>query len=132
MLLVVIGYGLVLVGHWKPDFAASMLRYYWFRMSDVFMPLGRDAGGVGLAAADRPPTRSRRIAEIGGASGQRAAHKVSGPWPVAIECRSLVDGGLILVAVGDLALQFGAFAGGIGLLRTAAGHAAGRQGSGLR
>jgi hypothetical protein len=25
---------------WQPDFAASLLRYYWFRMSDVMVPLG--------------------------------------------------------------------------------------------
>ena len=46
MLLVGIGYLLVLLGHWNMDLAASLLRFYWFRMSDVFIPLGVSLVGL--------------------------------------------------------------------------------------
>jgi hypothetical protein len=39
VLLAVIGMAIGLAAPLAPDFAASVLRYYWFRMSDVMVPL---------------------------------------------------------------------------------------------
>ena len=46
MLLTLIGYGLVWFGTWNPDAAAGLLRFYWFRTSDVFIPLGVSLAGL--------------------------------------------------------------------------------------
>jgi hypothetical protein len=35
-----VGMAISLSAWWSPDFAAGLLRYYWFRMSDVMVPLG--------------------------------------------------------------------------------------------
>lgn len=40
MLLTLTGYLIVWIATWAPDTAAALLRFYWFRMSDVFVPLG--------------------------------------------------------------------------------------------
>lgn len=58
MLLTVIGYLLVWLGEWAPAPAAALLRFYWFRMSDVFVPVGVSLAG--LTIVDRlGPARSR-------------------------------------------------------------------------
>jgi len=51
MLLSVVGYLLVWIGGWMPDAAAAFLRFYWFRMSDVFVPVGVSL--VGLTIIDQ-------------------------------------------------------------------------------
>ena len=40
------GFGLVLMSHWAPDTAAALLRFYWFRLSDVMVPLGVSLVGM--------------------------------------------------------------------------------------
>ena len=58
MLFTLIGYGLVWIANWMPDTAAALLRLYWFRMSDVFIPLG--VALVGLRFIDElVPSRPR-------------------------------------------------------------------------
>jgi hypothetical protein len=105
MLLAGIGYCLVLVSHWNADFAASMLRYYWFRMSDVFIPLGVTLVGLnwllqigGLPAVNHSSESSEQLPQEG-----RAQSKQSVPRPRSIQ---LWWAALILIAIGDLALQF--------------------------
>ncbi len=90
MLLTVIGFGFVILGHWYPDFAASLLRFYWFRMSDVFVPLGVTL--VGLDWLCRMTLPFPVPGEAMSVRGRRAGR--------------LWLAGLILVAIGDLALQF--------------------------
>jgi hypothetical protein len=90
MLLTAIGFGFVIVGHWYPDFAASLLRFYWFRMSDVFVPLGVTLVGLGWLC--RMTLASSLAGEATGVRGRRAGR--------------LWLAGLILVAIGDLGLQF--------------------------
>jgi hypothetical protein len=51
MLLALIGYLLVWLGGWAPEPAAAVLKFYWFRMSDVFVPVG--VALVGLTIVDR-------------------------------------------------------------------------------
>ena len=46
MLLTLIGYGLVWLSNWEPEQAAALLRFYWFRASDVFVPLGVSLTGL--------------------------------------------------------------------------------------
>jgi uncharacterized protein DUF6798 len=48
MLLTLIGYGLVWLGNWQPELSAALLRFYWFRASDVFVPLGVSLVGLSL------------------------------------------------------------------------------------
>jgi hypothetical protein len=38
--LTLVGYGLVYLSHWYPVVGNSLLRFYWFRMSDVLVPMG--------------------------------------------------------------------------------------------
>jgi hypothetical protein len=92
MMLTVVGYGFVLIGHWNPDFAASLLRFYWFRMSDVFVPLGATLVGLGWL---RGIVASRGDGE--GEGELRTSRATAGHLWLA---------GLIVVAIGDLALQF--------------------------
>lgn len=40
------GFGLVLLSRWAPDAAAALLRFYWFRLSDVVVPLGVSLVGM--------------------------------------------------------------------------------------
>jgi hypothetical protein len=93
MLLVLIGYGLVLIGYRNPDFAASLLRFYWFRMSDVFVPLGVTL--VGLDWLLRIITVNTRV-DRSGIGGLPIGHARAGHLWLA---------GLILIAVGDSAVQ---------------------------
>ncbi len=87
MLLVGIGYLLVLLGHWNMDLAASLLRFYWFRMSDVFIPLGVSL--VGLSWLQ-----------------QIIALRIRGePQSVRPIAARLWLAGLILFAAGDLVMQ---------------------------
>ena len=51
MFLTLIGYSLVCLALWNPEVAAGLLRFYWFRMSDVFIPLGVSI--VGLRFVER-------------------------------------------------------------------------------
>ena len=46
MLLTLIGYALVWLSNWEPELAAALLRFYWFRASDVFVPLGVSLTGL--------------------------------------------------------------------------------------
>jgi hypothetical protein len=46
MFLTLIGYGLVWFAAWDQDTAGSLLRFYWFRTSDVFIPLGVALAGL--------------------------------------------------------------------------------------
>lgn len=107
MFLTAIGYALVLIGRWNPDFAASMLRFYWFRMSDVFIPLGVTLVGLNWlrqALEQKPPTMS--AVENGSPVDPRPdglAGCQSRRWRAA----HFWLAGLIFVAIGDLALQFG-------------------------
>jgi hypothetical protein len=78
MLLTLIGYCLVLFSNWAPDLAAALLRFYWFRASDVFIPLGVTLAGL------------RFIDQLGTTR------------PVA---RRLWLAGLVAVGVYDLAMQ---------------------------
>ncbi len=39
MLFTLVGYALVVLGNWLPDTATALLRFYWFRTSDVVIPL---------------------------------------------------------------------------------------------
>ncbi|HEV2971575.1 MAG TPA: DUF6798 domain-containing protein [Pirellulales bacterium] len=51
MFLALIGYGLVWFAAWDQDSAGTLLRFYWFRTSDVFIPLG--VAMVGLWFVDQ-------------------------------------------------------------------------------
>jgi hypothetical protein len=124
MLLTAIGYGFVLIGHWNPDFAASLLRFYWFRMSDVFVPLGVTLVGLdwlrqmttNTGARGDAETRKRqaRKAPTGESRTGKADPFLPLPSPLAgegpgvrgLRAARLWMAGLILVAIGDLALQF--------------------------
>lgn len=66
LLFVVVGLGVGVLGHWRPDLAASLLKFYWFRLADVFVPVG--VALLATAAAYRPSARWpswRRLAPIG-------------------------------------------------------------------
>jgi hypothetical protein len=78
MMLTLIGYALVWLSNWAPEQAAALLRFYWFRGSDVFVPLG-----VSLA-------------------GLRFVDQLGQSRPIA---RRLWLGGLIAIGVYDLATQ---------------------------
>jgi hypothetical protein len=45
----------------RPDLAAGVLRYYWYRLSDVLVPLGATFAGIGAVRrlADRKPIEAR-------------------------------------------------------------------------
>jgi hypothetical protein len=62
MLLTVVGYGLVWFASWMPEPAAALLRFYWFRMSDVFVPVG--VALVGLSMIDRLAQTKPRAKQI--------------------------------------------------------------------
>ncbi len=51
MAFTLLGYGFVLLANWYPDTAAAMLRFYWFRTADVFVPLSVSL--LGLAWLDQ-------------------------------------------------------------------------------
>jgi len=51
--LAAVGMAIALVTPLDPDLSAGLLRYYWFRMSDVMVPLGVALVGVSLMATWR-------------------------------------------------------------------------------
>jgi hypothetical protein len=107
MLLAAIGYALVLVAHWNMTFATSLLRFYWFRMSDVFIPLGvtlvglnwlRQTMGGGLQTVPTATNGSPNDSRADAASDARSELG-------RLRAARLWLAGLILVAGVDLAVQ---------------------------
>jgi hypothetical protein len=66
MLFTMMGYGLVGIGNWMPDRAAALLRFYWFRMSDVFIPLGVALVGLRFIEQLGPARPAARRLWLGG------------------------------------------------------------------
>ncbi len=146
MLLTVVGYAFVLIGNWKPDFAASLLRFYWFRMSDVFVPLGVTLVGLGWLRQMITNSASRGDAETQRETADESGpvpHDSSSPLPSPLEGEGenvrglrkpgrLVDGGIDSRRDRRFGFAIRTPAGGIGVLRVAVGDIAGRQGRGLR
>ena len=125
MLLTAIGFGFVVIGHWNPTFAASLLRFYWFRMSDVFVPLGVTLVGLDWlrriwitnSGSPHAETRRRRT-DRREPNTEAVNHHPCGPRPLPSPLVGEGPGvrgrragrlwlaGLIIVAVVDLGLQF--------------------------
>jgi hypothetical protein len=102
MVVALMGFGWSLLGQIAPTTAAGLLRYYWFRMADVVVPLsvallgcvfvqrllagGNDAGGKGVDDG---------VSGQGGASTDEASRRLGRRWLAA----------LVLVAGIDLLAQ---------------------------
>jgi len=71
MLLALIGVVIGIIGNWAPEPAAALLRFYWFRLADVIVPLGIAVVGcacIAEALRERPPL-GRVLLSIGAVIG---------------------------------------------------------------
>ena len=57
LLIAVAGVGISLLKLWRPDTADTLLRFYWFRASDVALPLGVALAGTAVIARGIAATR---------------------------------------------------------------------------
>ena len=78
----------------NPALAADLLRFYWFRLTDVALPLGVALEGIALiACSDRQPLAGRQHGAARVAANSRgptargySAAIAAGRWPPAIGC----------------------------------------------
>lgn len=89
LLIALAGLGLGLLELWRPALAASLLRFYWFRLSDAMVPIGVALFGTLLVA--RLIDDHRRLAvSLVAAAGLLAAGQLA--YPLASgEAATMVD-----------------------------------------
>ena len=90
LLIALVGTGIASVAPVAPDWAASWLRFYWFRMADALLPLGAAFAGISAAQrlrAVRPGWGIGLMVLLGALSfwhiGERATASFAAPWPPA-------------------------------------------------
>ncbi len=107
LLLTLAGYALVGLSYMSPDIAAALLRFYWFRMTDVLIPMGVSLVGLWWLAqigwgATTGLSSSASSSEItGGAAGQARI----GPRQSGLLVAHYWVAGLALIVLGDLGFQ---------------------------